>query len=50
MFSSTRLARLGDQLWQAVQGLRAKNDIDIRGALAQGFALLGGDTAADADQ
>jgi hypothetical protein len=40
---------LGDQLRQAVQGLRAEHDIDVRRAGDDGFALLAGDAAADAD-
>ena len=37
------------QLRQAVQGLRAEHEVDIGGALLQGFALLTGDAATDTD-
>ena len=38
-----------DHLRQAMQRLRAKNNVNVMGALANQFAFLGGDTAADAD-
>ena len=43
-------AALGQQIGQAVQGLRAEDDIDIRRALDDGLALLAGHAAAHADE
>ena len=39
----------GDQLRQAVQGLRTEHDIDVRRAGDDGLAFLAGDATADAD-
>src|SRR5690606_28381247 len=44
-----RAVATGDQLGQAVQGLRAEDDIDKGRARDNGFAFLAGDTAAYAD-
>src|SRR5690606_3032186 len=39
----------GDQLGQAVQGLRAEDEVDMRRAFDDRLAFLAGDAAADAD-
>src|SRR3546814_4118338 len=45
----TRVAALCNKLGQAVQGLRAEHDIDVRGALDDGVAFLAGNAAAHTD-
>src|SRR3546814_1596194 len=42
-----RFAALSNKLGQAVQGLRAEHDIDVRGALDDGVAFLAGNARSE---